>query len=143
MKLCIYRGLPGSGKTRAIKEWVDQLIDNNRVRNVIACSADKFFYDNRGEYNFNPYKIAQAHSECQIDAMQAMFNGVDIVIIDNTNTQKWEYAIYEEMAKIFDYVVEYKTIGGLSNEDCERYAKRNTHGVPLEAIKRMAERFEV
>jgi len=139
-RLYIIRGLPGSGKSHAVKEIVDQA-RNYYQQGVVVCSADDFFMVN-GEYQFNPMKIAQAHMHCQVKALNAMAEGTELVIIDNTNTQKWEFKLYEEMADIFDYQVGYKMIGTLDSASVQLYAERNIHGVPLEAIQRMAERFE-
>ena len=64
-----------------------------------------------------------------------------ICVIDNTNTQHWEYEKYEEAAKENGFMVQVITVEWNIN-DIPLYAKRNSHGVPEDAIYRMAERWE-
>jgi predicted kinase len=68
--------------------------------------------------------------------------GVDLILVDNTNTQKWEYQPYLDMAYAFKYDTEEIIVGSLDDDSLLEYAERNEHGVPLEAIQRMANRFE-
>ena len=69
------------------------------------------------------------------------YNGQVICVIDNTNTMKWEYEEYEKMAQSFGFMVQVISIAW-DAKDIPLYAKRNTHGVPVEAIERMAARWE-
>jgi len=71
-----------------------------------------------------------------------MQKGVTVVIIDNTNTMEKEMAPYKKMAKRNGYRVVQHTVGSFDEESLRLYAERNVHGVPLEAIKRMAGRFQ-
>ena len=143
MQVCIMRGLPGSGKSTKVKELLEEFRDTNPNGSAIVCSADDFFISAEdGEYHFDPSKIGQAHAWCKGQAYAAMKLGADLVVIDNTNTQRWEYEIYEQMALSRGYDVQHVRVGGLSDDDILLYADRNTHGVPLEAIQRMAKRFE-
>lgn len=130
--LLIYRGLPGSGKSHAIAR-----LD----KTVCICSADHFFIKD-GAYQFYPHLIAQAHAACQEKALRAMNAGVAMVVIDNTNVQRWEFAIYLVMAEIFGYKVQEVVVGGHSDKDVELYDKRNVHGVPEAALYVMANHWE-
>jgi hypothetical protein len=67
-----------------------------------------------------------------------------LVIVDNTNTQKWEWAIYEAIAQHLGYDVEIVVVGEArpSPETLQLYARRNLHGVPQAAIQKMADRWE-
>jgi predicted kinase len=131
-KLIIWRGLPGSGKSFQIQ---------NLPEHAVVCSADHFF-DTGTAYNFDQSKLGEAHAACQLKAFNAMAEGRPLVVIDNTNSRKWEYALYEAMGKRFGYVVEVRTIGGQSVEDVRTYAERNIHNVPEEVILKMAYRWE-
>ncbi len=64
------------------------------------------------------------------------------VIIDNTNTQAWEAKPYCQLAQDFGYTVQFVTADTPWEFDAEECAKRNTHGVPLDAIKGMIARFQ-
>lgn len=135
--LVIMRGLPGSGKSTYIQ---DQYMTGESVLiNTMVCSADQFFMKD-GQYCFNPKLLKQAHETCKFNAATAMQKGVELVIIDNTNTQKWEYEDYLHMAAKHGYDVRIQVVGNTT--DLELYAKRNTHGVPLTALQRMAARWE-
>lgn len=134
-KLVIMRGLPGSGKSTYIKEYTNGW-------NAKVCSADDYFVDTDSVYRFNPTNIDKAHEQCKRLALKYMHDEVPLVFIDNTNTQHWEYQLYIDMAELFGYEVTIKTIGETTISACEEYDKRNVHGVPFEAIVRMAKRWE-
>ena len=138
-KLLILRGLPGSGKSRLTKMLVKFLVGCKK--DAVICSADHYFKRGR-EYAFDPSKIGIAHSQCQVKALLAMSSEKRLVIIDNTNTQQWEYELYVQMGKAFGYEIEIKTVGGHSPEDAEEYFKRNIHNIPRDSILRMATRWE-
>ena len=88
--LVILRGLPGSGKTTyAQKRWpgltpVKFAIEGN---SPLSVSADHFFTDLQGNYNFVPYLIAQAHEQSKQWLMKSMLWGADIVL-DNTHSTR-------------------------------------------------------
>lgn len=134
------RGIPGSGKsTRAAKIMArfQALFGKHSVK----CSADDFFLDKDGNYNFDRNKIGKAHGECKRKAAQAMRKGVPLVVIDNTNTTMKEIRPYLDMAKEHSYTVKYCVVGNTDDDSIKVYAGRNVHGVPEEAIRRMAERL--
>jgi len=142
-KMQMIRGLPGSGKSTVAQEIASAFV----VGQVIICSADDFFkcdyqHNLSGEYKFNPKLLGEAHAWCRGQAEAGMGLGIECVIIDNTNTEKWEYEPYLEMARRFEYDVDIVVVGKFDEESVKLYAERNSHGVPLEAIQRMAERFE-
>jgi len=143
VKVIAMRGIPGSGKSTKVRELVKKFMDENPSGTTYVCSADKFFVNSvSGKYEFDPKKIGTAHAWCRGNANAALSLGVDLVFIDNTNTQKWEWASYEQMAADFGYEFETCVVGELDENSLKLYANRNTHGVPLEAIRRMAKRFE-
>jgi predicted kinase len=67
-----------------------------------------------------------------------MGKGEPLIVVDNTNTQHWEMKPYLELAKKYDYKV--KVVRLKCDEGTA--ASRNQHGVPREAVERMASRFE-
>jgi predicted kinase len=105
------------------------------------CSADKFF-EIDGKYEFDSRHIGDAHAWSQQSAEASMKFGWPVVIVDNTNTQRWEMQPYIDMAKHYGYRVVERTIGKRDPESIRLYHSRNTHGVPLEVIEKMAERWE-
>jgi len=138
MRLVIMRGVSGSDKSTRAKEIHDNA---GNYDTAVICSADEYFMQD-GTYQFDPRLLGQAHAWCRGRASAAMELCADLVIIDNTNTQAWEYETYLSLAARYDYEVEYEVVGQLDDESLELYASRNTHGVPLEVIRKQAQRFE-
>ena len=142
MQMKIMRGLSGSGKSTKARQIMDSFLEEYPALSAVICSADYFFVDSSGEYKFDANKLGQAHAFCRGMVDAATRVGVDLIIIDNTNTRKWEYQSYLDMAKEARYEVEEIIVGDLDEESILKYAKRNAHGVPLETIMKMADRFE-
>jgi tRNA uridine 5-carbamoylmethylation protein Kti12 len=141
-KICyILRGLPGSGKSML----AENLASGGKGSRLGIFSTDDLFMVD-GEYQFDPSKLAQNHAYNLRNATQFMEsfklpNQNINCIIDNTNTQHWEYEKYVEVAKKNGFMVQIITVEWNIN-DIPLYAERNSHGVPEEAIYRMAERWE-
>lgn len=135
----ICRGLPGSGKsTRAF----------NRAYHIgttggTSCivSADKFFEVN-GRYQFDPKKLPQAHESCFNSYIDAILDGVDAIIVDNTNTQLWEFIKYVKIAIIAGYEVELDQVTPKDDAEIIAWFKRCIHGVPLDKMKQMHARWQ-
>ena len=143
MLIKIMRGVSGSGKSTKAKKLIQEYLNENDGDSAIICSADQYFVDPvSGKYEFNPKKLGEAHSFCRGKFKAALELGADLVIVDNTNTKRWEFKPYVEMAKAYECECEEVIVGGLEENDLKVYANRNTHGVPLDAIRKMAKRFE-
>lgn len=136
----ILRGLPGSGKStmaERLKYWLE--LDNSMYG--LICSADDYFQRFGRAYQFDQASLPQAHAWCQGKALAGIEMGVDL-IIDNTNTRLWEMQPYLDMADRYGldlYVLEPNTPWA---RNVDELFKRNTHGVPREAIERMLDRWE-
>lgn len=120
-KLYIIRGAPGSGKTTRAKS----------LNFPYHYEADMYFMQD-GEYKFDRTKIASAHAWCKSMVEDAMTTGSDVVV-SNTFVKKWEYAVYEELAKKYSYTVTVEIMTG-------NY--ENVHEVPSEIVQRMKQNFE-
>ena len=140
-KICyILRGLPGTGKSLLSQQlqvgW----------GYAKAFSTDDYFMVN-GEYQFDPSKLGEYHQKNlnEADDYMKRFKGEEhnhiMCIIDNTNTQHWEYEKYIQSAENNGFMVQIISIDW-DAKDIPLYAKRNSHGVPEEAIYRMAARWE-
>ena len=120
--LYIVRGLPGSGKSSLAKKVTE-----------LAYSADDFFTNKKGEYNFNAKLLGKAHEWCWGKVRDAMFIGAEAVAVANTFTQAWEAERYYQIAEEYGYsvfVIECQNDFG------------NVHDVPQESIDAMKERWE-
>ncbi len=121
--MIILRGVPGAGKST----WVAQYYPD-----ALVCSADHFF-EGLGGYVFIPSKIGEAHASCRETFRRGLTESESVVIVDNTSTQKWEFAYYVYAAEAAGYDVEVVRLV----VDLELAAARNVHGVPVDAILRM------
>lgn len=125
-------GLSGSGKSFKAKSLVES-------EDQIA-SADKFFIGEDGSYNFDPKLLGQAHKSCKEHAERLMKTGVDVVI-DNTNTTLKERKPHLDLAKRYGYDAKFVVPDTPWAFDVDECTKRNSHGVPREAIQQMKDRF--
>ena len=131
--LTLVRGLPGSGKST---------FANTITNQFSVCEADKFFYDEEGNYNFDATKLREAHEWCRnavetrMKDNQANPQFYPEIVVSNTFTQKWEMEAYYKLAeqygyKVFSIIVE------------NRHDGVNQHGVPADKLEQMKNRFEV
>jgi len=140
--LIIMVGIPGSGKSTKAKQIVGNGVIHS-TDDVIESSGDynKFFEYMIKNKDFKPLSIA--HSTNFKNAVNSMKKGISPVIIDNTNLSPSEPKKYVEAALNLGYSddnVKFINIGtaGLSAEEL---ANRNTHGVPLDKIKSMIQKY--
>lgn len=139
MRMSILVGVSGSGKSTKVCE-----LQGMDFSNVAICSADDYFMDEEGNYNFDFEKLKEAHAECQRKARLALANPrITHVIIDNTNCNEWEQRPYMKMAREFGVPAELVLIhdNTLEEEDLVLYSRRNRHGVSLEVIQKQYEKF--
>jgi predicted kinase len=131
-ELILLRGIPGSGKTTLAKILLQiRVTDEPEV-----LSADDFFENENGEYNFDASKLKEAHNYCQFRCSERMRQQKAKIIVANTFTQEWEMEIYYEMAKRYNYRVHTLIVEN-------RHGSENIHDVPSEKIKQMKKRFEI
>lgn len=128
-RVIIMRGLPGSGKSTKARTYGGTIV-----------SADDFFMQD-GQYVFDPKKLPEAHATSLRLFEEALKRGDPVVVVDNTNTTAWEYQKYVDKAEQNGYAVEYDVVGS-GGVGIDELVKRNTHGVPEQAIKRMVDRWE-
>lgn len=137
----ILRGLSGSGKST----WARHL--NAEVSPIAVCSADHHFTSwETGCYNFNPKELRYAHQKC-FDRFRYALRNDDLfraVVVDNTNTQVWEFAQYVEWALDAGVPAKHIKIHEFNQHlltDAE-LAERNIHAVPEQSIRAQRSRWE-
>jgi predicted kinase len=123
------KGLSGSGKSTYV---------TRHFPTATVCSADHFFFDAAGKYNFDIKKLGAAHKNCKEKCKAAMSTGTKHIVIDNTNSTAREMSPYLKMAEEYGYKVE--VIRCVCNLDVA--IKRNTKGTPEFVIRRMSARFQ-
>lgn len=124
MRIVILRGLPGSGKSTYARKLA------NGVKGAVICSADDFHITTTGVYQFNRDNMRAAHEACFMKFKRAVNEDAPLVIVDNTNTQLWEFSKYL-----------------LTNTEVFRIVRENSwqfniHDVPRETFEIMSARFE-
>ena len=139
-QLKIMRGIPGSGKSTYVKKHYPE---------AYVCSADDYFEEvadlNNTSYaeEFQPWLVGKAHQHCWGSFIHAVVvMDEPLVAVDNTNVNKWEYENFVLLAELMGYEVEIIEIP-FEADQAEVYHERNTHGVPLEVIKRMIQHYEL
>lgn len=143
--LVIMRGLPGAGKSTRARNMYGVLTPAAFAGpkcEAVVCSQDHYFMDwSTGEYNFNGALIERAAEKCLRQLETQLKRQTPLVVLDNTNSRHWEFADALTMARDNAYDYEFVDIfdGDLTDEEL---AARNTHGVPVDVIAKMRERWE-
>lgn len=123
----ILRGTSGSGKN-----FVADKLD---LPNKVVVSADDYFTDQEGNYNFDGTKLGNAHLRCKSRFLDALCNPeVTNIIVNNTNTQVKEFNFYKSKAEQIGADVIFLVVE-------KRHDGENSHGVPIEAIDKHEERI--
>ncbi|KAF1326250.1 putative muts-related protein involved in mismatch repair, partial [Globisporangium splendens] len=136
----ILRGIPGSGKSTLGREIA--AIAKHRNASCAIFSADLFFIGARG-YEFDAKKIGHAHNDCKKRFQNALFkNSTNILVVDNTHTQYWEYEGYAELALQHGCRLQILEMTCPDLSTCIQMAKRNSHGVPVAKVIQMYLRWE-
>ena len=127
--LIIIRGLPGSGKSSLAKV----LSENGKYP---VFSIDDYFTDSEGNYLFVYNENYKAYALCEMRCMNAMQDGVEKVFIDNVFSLEWEIEPYLILAKVYGYKLFVMTVEKMHEGE-------NIHGVEMEQLQRMAEKYQV
>lgn len=132
--LYLIRGISGSGKTTMAHMICEYKTSHGQ--SVKMFSADDYFTNPvSGKYFFDYAKLKEAHEQCQLNVDDAMYDGIDVIIVHNTFTRHWEFAPYLELAqKKHNYTV----VELICNSRFQ-----NVHGVPPEKVQQQLERFEI
>lgn len=133
--LIITRGVSGSGKSTLARQLAGK-------DGAIFSTDDLFINPSTGKYEFDPSLLGKNHALNFQRAEAAMTKGITPVVIDNTSTRFYEMKKYVEAAQRYGYKVEFREPETPWAWNADELAKRNTHGVPRDAIQKMIDRFE-
>lgn len=143
--LYLIRGVSGSGKSTL----AEQLSENGKYP---VLSADMYFEDSDGNYDWDGSKIKDAHAWCRSQVSCVMSGESKFIVfpnktpkfvgdngkifVANTFTQEWEMEDYFKLAEQYDYQVFTIIVEN-------RHDGKNVHDVPDEILQKMKERFSV
>ncbi len=127
--LYILRGCSNSGKTTLAKTL------EGRIPFSIAVSADDYFYDKAGNYNWEVEDLGKAHRWCKNEVEAFMGGGTAVnIILHNTNTSEKEITPYINLAEKYGYKVVSLVVE-------KRHDNHNNHSVPEETLIRQKNRL--
>lgn len=92
----ILRGMYGSGKSTFANELVFQAISNSLT--ACVCSADHYFTDVFGQYNYSGNEIEDAHAYCLHRFHMAFEEPYSLIVVDNTNLAMDDFRAYYDFA---------------------------------------------
>ena len=136
--------MPGSGKST-----LAAVLSENGKYPVL--SADMYFEDHHGNYNWNSELLGEAHTWCKSQCSLLMegeqefifypskpitFHFNSKIFVANTFTQEWEMAPYFELAEKYGY-----TVTTIITEN--RHGHNNIHDVSPETLQSMKSRFQI
>ena len=120
----ILRGVSGSGKTT----FAAMLARHNN--GAVIASADDFFTDRDGTYNYDASKLGAAHTYCFNRFNDALYNpSINTIIIANTNTTMKDCQRYVDSANLYGATLSFIVIEN-------RHGNSDVHDVPSEVKER-------
>jgi predicted kinase len=131
-ELILLRGLPGAGKSTLAKV----ILQFRETDEPEVLSADDFFVNDNGVYEFDAQKIKEAHQYCQFRCSERMRQQKAKIVVANTFTQEWEMDDYFKMAERYNYRVHTVIVEN-------RHGNENVHGVPEDKLQQMKNRFQI
>lgn len=141
-KLYLMQGVPGSGKSTVaarIKAGAWEETD----KEPIILSTDDWRYGDCGHYVFDPVTNVEFHMACQRTCVDAMRLGIETIIIDNTNIEKWQAEPYFCLARMYGYEINVIRVDPGLAEAKRRNAQRPLERrVPDEVIESMYSKME-
>lgn len=130
------RGLPGSGKSTLAHD----IQRKYGFEHCVICSTDDLFIQN-GVYIFNPKRLGINHKINVANVEKSMKLDTQAIIVDNTNTTYQEMKPYVALALQYGYAVNVLEPFTPWKYDLEACAEKNSHGVQLDRITKMKERW--
>jgi predicted kinase len=129
MKATIMMGIPGSGKTTFLRE---------QRPDARVCSADYFFEDDEGNYEWRREDIGLAHEQCLRNWMRLCAEGQADIACDNTNTVSETISIYIATARAYEHDVEVIAMTSRHIDDC---VEHGLHNVPRKSTEQMGRKL--
>ena len=132
-RVIILRGIPGSGKSHISKHCSE--------KSLAICSADSYF-TKAESYDFKKSCLPEAHIQCCDDFLQAIVDGKEFIVIDNTNSMLWEYEVYIYVCELLRIRYHILEIPHPNKHVISGYCSRNLHKIDMISIKSFTDHWE-
>lgn len=136
----LMRGLPGCGKSY----FTNELVERASALGIesAVCSANRYFYDEQGRYQFNPYDLVDNHRRC-FEEFEQHLNGLpQLIIVDNTNITKNEIDPYvRAVDRRSDVKLHSFRFKCRNEEEAAVQCLRGIHYVPLRTVLRRYQEY--
>lgn len=149
INVIIMQGVSGSGKSTYARN-----VQRSRNASAETCwivSADDYFVDSEGRYNFDPSKLGEAHATCFARVLDLLRMAGDVdparsmcIIVDNTNSTAIEIAPYMAAAAASKLDTGHEVFTTIVRVRCpiDLALSRTTHGTPLRSIRQQTANIE-
>lgn len=147
-RLYIMQGVPGSGKTTVAQMLraylaMTPIFSSEDFASVTVRSTDDYRYGDCGHYIHDVAKNAELHARTQREVADDMRDGVNYVIVDNTNIEKQQAMPYICLARMYGYEIDVVRVDpGLAESKKRNRTRPNERRVPDEVIESMYSRLE-
>ena len=122
----ILRGVSGSGKSS---------FANLIAEPKVVCTADDYFTNDKGEYNFDANLLSYAHGDCMRRFTKALDDpNVTNIVVANTNCNPNDYNFYIDEAKRVNVRVTSVILE-------KRHDNSNIHSVPENVLENQHNRL--
>jgi predicted kinase len=128
--MVILRGLPGSGKSTIAAALAGLVQAEGGV--CVVVSADDVVGPDR----------ADAHAACVGAARDAVSAGAAMVVVDNTNLRRSDFAAYVDVARVHGYGVVVLQLECPTPSAAIEFQRRSMHGVRFDTSMAMYHRYQ-
>ncbi len=123
--LTIVRGLPGSGKYHYV------LSKEHTCRDEFSLITHRDYFIEDGEFKFNGKDLGKSENYMYQQFLESIKNNLDTIYVVGVFEEKWMYANYIKIAKLFDYKVSLLEIDCPDAEHLHYFNSRCKFGTPI------------
>lgn len=134
--LILIRGLSGAGKS----DLANIIVGDGGDR--AELSVDEYFYDEETDtYNFNPLHLKEAHEWCEKECASLMEDGIEVMVVHNVFSRKWEIDPYIKMGSENGYRIHVVNLYDRGLNDIQ-LSRECVHNINPGTIQRQRKRWD-